>query len=116
MRRARLHHCRAQSRRSCKILKTRRLNKITNFLAYLAHHALKKAFIPLAMAAEEASPSRIEDSGDVVALLEQEAAAGIDQYRARKFYEILAHAPAFLHQLSALATLIAMRRIIVARS
>jgi hypothetical protein len=70
---------------SCQIYKPIRWNEIADFFVYFPDGALQERFVPFAVAAEQRHLSRVQDSGNIIALLKQEPAAGVDQNGARDF-------------------------------
>jgi hypothetical protein len=62
-----------------------RWNEIADFFVYFPDGALQERFVPFAVAAEQRHLSRVQDSGNIIALLKQEPAAGVDQNGASDF-------------------------------
>jgi len=67
------------TREARQILKPLRWNEIADFFGYLPDGALQECFASFTMAAEQRNLSRVRGACNIIALLKQEPAAGVDQ-------------------------------------
>jgi hypothetical protein len=67
------------ARNTCQVLKPLGWHEITDFFVYLPNNAFQERLVPFAVSTEQPYFARMHDADDIVALLQQQPAAGVDE-------------------------------------